>query len=104
MNDINQQDQAYHYNNQIPKTFDEMCTYLLSKPNCSIQGGFFTIPDMHDFCHRANNSVNLIEYSERINNVMCRTNKGSMQRAFDAYLNGLIDNVGVIHKKPFSPH
>lgn len=68
MNDINKQDQAYHYNNQIPKTFDEMCTYLLSKPNCSIQGGFFTIPDMHDFCHRANNSVNLIEYSERIIN------------------------------------
>lgn len=104
MNDINKQDQAYQYNNQIPKTFDEMCTYLLSKPNCSIQGGFFTIPDMHDFCNRANNSVNLIEYSERINNVMCRTNKGSMQRAFDAYLKGLIDNVGVMHKKPFSPH
>jgi len=36
--------------------------------------------------------------------VMCRTNKGSMQRAFDAYLKGLIDDVGVIHEKPFSPH
>jgi hypothetical protein len=35
---------------------------------------------------------------------MCRTQKGSMQRAFDAYLSGKIDDVGVIHKKPFSPH
>ena len=72
MNDINLQDQAHHHNNQVPKTFDEMCTYLLSKPNCSIQGGFFTITDM--------------------------------QRAFDAYLNGQIDNVGVLRVKPFSPH
>lgn len=104
MNYINKQDQAYHQNNQIPKTFDEMCKYLLSKPNCSIQGGFFSIPDMHEFCNRANKSVNLIEYSERINNVMCKTIKGSMQSAFDAYLNGLIDNVGVLPRKPFSPH
>ena len=104
MNDINKLDQAHYYNNQMPKTFDEMCTYLLSKQNCSIQGGFFTITDMHNFCNRANESVNLIEYNERINNVMCRTQKGSMQRAFDAYLKGHIDNVGVIYKKPFSPH
>lgn len=96
------QHQAYLYDNQMPKTFDDMCTYLQSKENCSIQGDFFTIIDMHKFCKLAMDRITLIKPELRNKNIMCTTTKGSMQRAFDAYIDGKIDSVGVRNKKPFS--
>ena len=102
MDDINRQDQAWHENNRMPSTFDEMCKYLLSQENCSIQGEFFTIVDLHRFCNMANDRVTLIKPELRNTNVMCTTAKRSMQKAFRAYNEGKIDEVGLKRKKPFS--
>ena len=102
--DINRDDQTYYENTreQTPRdlqTFDEMTKYLLLQKNCSIQGSFFTVLDLHSYVNNAVEMVKLIDPDKRQNNIMCTTTKRTLQKVFDAFIDNKVDVVGVKRKK-----
>lgn len=84
-----------------PQTFDEISSFLLSRKNCRVNGNGFIVLDLHECVNKTIELVELIPIKERKQNLMCITSKRLMERIFDAFLFGDIEQVGTVNAKIF---
>lgn len=91
--------QQHEFENQQPKTFGEIISYLKSKDNCRIDGNGFIVLNLHQYLCRISDAVESIPIEKRKTNVNCISAKKGLIKVFDAYIEGKTSKVDEIKKK-----
>ena len=82
--------------------FNEMIEYLTQQDNCSVHGQGFQVKNLHSTINKYKSMIEHHKPEVRNKSVYCISLKGSLERIYNAYLDGKIDTVGKVVVKPFA--
>lgn len=89
-------------NNKKNIPWDTMVKYLRLQDNCAVFGQGFRVQNLYKSLDKLEAMVNLHKPEDRAKNLYCKSLKGSLERIYNAHINGNIDPVDTVIERPFA--